>query len=361
MKRLLGLLFAGLSLSAALMEAHAQTFNTRIGPTEESLGEGDARAKEDKNASQIKDAPAKNPATGAGIISADTTANKAAATTGAAKGGESAAPAAASVFAPAAASTRAPVASSLPPTAIYRVGVGDVLDVRLLNGVSRESTLFTVSTGGLLDYPLAGEPFLAAGMTADEIAAHLSAELRRRAVNDRAQFRVSVREYVSHTVMVSGLVEQPGAKIMRREAVPLFVVLAEALPRAEAARATIISRSNGLSRTIELIDSPALNELVAAGDVVNVTARQAEYLYIGGQISSPGRKDFHAGLTLTQAILASGGVRFDAKSKVKVVISRQGADGRLVPTEYVLKDIETGKVPDPRLLPGDRIEVGRRR
>ncbi len=230
-----------------------------------------------------------------------------------------------------------------------------------MNGVSRESTLFTVSTGGLLDYPLAGEPFLAAGMTADEIAAHLSAELRRRAVNDRAQFRVSVREYVSHTVMVSGLVEQPGAKIMRREAVPLFVVLAEALPRAEAARATIISRSNGLSRTIELIDSPALNELVAAGDVINVTARQAEYFYIGGQIRSPGQKDFHAGLTLTQAILASGGVRFDAKSKVKVVISRQGADGRLVPTDYVLKDIEAGEVPDPHLLPGDRVEVGRRR
>ncbi|HYE66642.1 MAG TPA: hypothetical protein VD966_13725, partial [Pyrinomonadaceae bacterium] len=43
-------------------------------------------------------------------------------------------------------------------TKIYRVGVGDVLDIHLLNANSRESTLFTVMPGGLLEYPLAGEP-----------------------------------------------------------------------------------------------------------------------------------------------------------------------------------------------------------
>jgi polysaccharide export outer membrane protein len=252
-------------------------------------------------------------------------------------------------------------AAPLPPTALYRVGIGDILDIRLTGGMSRDSTLYTVMSTGMLDYPLAGDPFNVVGMTTDEIGARLSAELKRRAVYDRAQFRINVREYASHTAMVSGLVDLPGAKILRREAVPLYVVLAEANPRADAGRAVIISRATGQSKTIDLADSTALNELVSHGDIINITARPQEFFYVGGQINAPGQKDFHPGMTLTQALLASGGVARDAGSKVKVTVSRQGADGRLVATEYLLNDIETGQIPDPRLQAGDRVEVGRRR
>ncbi len=246
---------------------------------------------------------------------------------------------------------------------IYRVGVGDMLDIRLINGTGHESTLYTILTGGLLDYPLAGEPVSVAGLTSEEIATRLSAELKRRGIFDRAQFQVSVRDYTSHTVMVSGLVDQPGAKVLRREAVPLYVVLADALPRADAGRAVIIARANGMSKTVDLGDPAALNELVAAGDVVNVQTRPPEFFYIGGLVAAPGQKDFHIGLTLTQAILASGGVASSAgnnKSKVSVTVSRQGADGRLVPIVYLLNEIEAGKIPDPHLQPGDRIEIGRK-
>jgi len=263
------------------------------------------------------------------------------------------------------AATSAASAATAPPapapTSIYRVGIGDVLDIRLVNGTARDSTLYTILTGGVLDYPLAGDPIGIAGLTTDEVAVRLSAELKRRGLYDRAQFHVTVRDYASHTVMVSGLVDQPGQKVLRREAVPLYVVLAEALPRADAGRAVIISRATGTSKTVDLGDPNALNELVTAGDVVNVQTRPPEFYYIGGQIGTPGQKDFHGGLTLTQAILASGGLTRDAGNKVKVTVSRQGADGRLIATDYLLKDIESGQVPDPRLQPGDRIEVGRRR
>jgi polysaccharide export outer membrane protein len=269
---------------------------------------------------------------------------------------------AASVNAPAASTTPASAAAAaVAPTALYRVGVGDILDIRLAGGMSKDSTLYTIMSTGMLDYPLAGEPFNAAGMTTDEVGARLSAELRRRGVFDRAQFRIVVREYASHTATVSGLVDQPGAKVLRREAVPLYVVLSEANPRAEAGRAVIISRATGRSKTIDLSDSAALNELVSHGDIINITARPQEFFYIGGQINAPGQKDFHPGMTLTQAILASGGVARVAGSKVKVTVSRQGADGRLVASEFLLNDIETGQVPDPRLQAGDRVEVGRRR
>lgn len=166
-----------------------------------------------------------------------------------------------------------------------------------------------------------------------------------------------MRDYASHTVLVSGLVADPGAKVLRREAVPLYVVIAEAQPRPDAGCADLISRSTGQRTPVDLSDATAMNVLVYPGDVINVTTRPREFFYIGGEINMPGQKDFHSGLTLTQAVLASGGVSRVAGNKVRVKVSRQGADGRLVPTEYKLKEIEEGRVPDPRLQPGDRIEV----
>ncbi len=82
-----------------------------------------------------------------------------------------------------------------------------------------------------------------------------------------------------------------------------------------------------------------------------------DFFFIGGEINSPGQKPYHAGLTLTQAILASGGPSSTAGSQVRV--SRQGADGRLVSTQYNLRSIQSGKIQDPTLQVGDRIEVTR--
>lgn len=248
----------------------------------------------------------------------------------------------------------------LPLTAVYRIGVGDVLDVRLLNAPDPgRSTLYTVLAGGTLDYPLLRDPVAAAGMTAEELSAQLIADLRHRGVFERPQVRISVREYASHAVLVSGLAGDPGTKILRREAIPLYVVVAEAQPKPEAGRAVIITHSTGKTRSVDLNDAAAMSTLVQSGDVVNLTVRPPEFFYVGGEITSPGQKDFHVGITLTQALLASGGATRLAGEKIKV--SRAGEDGRLVSTEYNLRQIEGGTVPDPLLQAGDRIEVSRRK
>lgn len=246
-------------------------------------------------------------------------------------------------------------------SSIYRPGVGDILDIRLVNGMAKDFTLYTVLSNGTIDYPLAGEPVAVAGLTTDEIGARLSAALKRRGIFERAQFQIGVRDYVSHTVQVSGLVEQPGQKVLRREAVPLYVVLAEAFPRPDAGRVVVISRSTGRTQTFDLADSNALNELVSPGDVINLQPRPQEFYYVGGQVGAPGQRDFHAGITLTQAILAAGGVTRAGTKRTVVTVSRQGADGRLTATDYVLQEIEEGRAPDPRVQPGDRIELGRKR
>lgn len=262
-----------------------------------------------------------------------------------------AAPAAPAVSTSAVANNGAPALSS-----IYRVAAGDTLDIRLLNTLSRESTLYTVLSDGTIDYPLAGEPVKASGLTAEEIAARLASRIK---LYDKPQITIGIREYASHNVIVTGLVENPGTKILRREAVPLYVVLAEAQPRLEAARVSIV-RAGTHFAAVDLQDQTQTATLVMPGDFIKVTAAPPpapQFYFIGGQIGAPGQKDFHTGLTLTQAILASGGTTRFAGSKAKV--SRQGADGRLTTTEYNLKQIEDGKTPDPHLQPGDRLEVGR--
>lgn len=241
-------------------------------------------------------------------------------------------------------------------TGIYRVGIGDVLDIRLLNAPTRESSLYTVLAGGMLEYPLAGDPIQVAGLTAEEIDARLTARVK---LYDKPEVVVSVREYTSHNVIVTGLVNDPGTKVLRREAVPLYVVLAEAQPRPEAGRASIM-RAGNWSSMIDLSDSTAMATLIYPGDVIRLLAAPPpppQFVYIGGAIASPGQKDFHPGLTLTQAILAAGGTTRFAGNEVKV--SRQGKDGLLITTKYNLKKIEDGKAPDPLLQAGDRLEVSR--
>jgi protein involved in polysaccharide export with SLBB domain len=239
------------------------------------------------------------------------------------------------------------------PSSVYRVGVGDVLDVRLLNAVMPGSTLFTVLDGGLIDLPVAGGPISVAGLTTEEIQTRITAELKRRAFEGNATVSVGVRQYSSHTVIVTGLVVNSGSRVIRREAVPLYVLMAEVQPRADAGRVTIL-RAGSSNLIFDLSRSADLSALVLPGDVINVGARPQEFYYIGGRVNYPGQKPFQAGITLLQAILAAGG---PAQNDNTIDVSREGEGGRLSTTRYNLKDIKSGKTEDPRLQPGDRIEV----
>src|SRR5678815_4927143 len=50
-------------------------------------------------------------------------------------------------------------------TKIYRIGPGDVLDVRINDSDPTRSTLFTVTPAGFLEHPLLAEPLLVTGLT----------------------------------------------------------------------------------------------------------------------------------------------------------------------------------------------------
>jgi protein involved in polysaccharide export with SLBB domain/Flp pilus assembly protein TadD len=237
-------------------------------------------------------------------------------------------------------------------TTTYKIGVGDVLDVRLLNTRSNRSSLYTVLDDGVIDFPIAGGAIAVAGLSTEEVQLRISEELKRRAVESQAQVSVGVRQYASHKVVVSGLVSNAGTKVLRREAVPLYVVLAEVQPRLDAARAVVMR--TGKAHTFELSDPASLNFIILPGDIINVTSRPQEFYYIAGRINFPGQKNFQPGITVLQAILAAGGTADGAKS---VELSREGEGGLLTTTKINLKEIKSGKAQDLKLQPGDRIEV----
>lgn len=249
---------------------------------------------------------------------------------------------------------------ALSPTEIYKVGIGDVLFISLPNAPSGNTTYFTVLNDGTIDFPLAGEMVPVQGLMTDEIEDYLREKIK---VIENPQVTVRVREHASHTITVLGLVEKPGEKFLQREAVPLFVVRAEAIVKPNANR-VIIRRSNSVTETFDLSLSSYEDILVFPGDIIEfsnfvepkISENIPQFYYIGGNIRSVGQKDFYRGITLTQAILASGGLN---RSRVKtVIIRRKNGEGLLEATEYNLNEIKDGKIPDPLLEAGDTIEVG---
>ncbi len=244
-------------------------------------------------------------------------------------------------------------ADELALTRVYRIGPNDVLDVRVADSASSQSTLFTVTPTGLLEHPLLAEPLQVSGLTTDEVTARIENDLKRRAL-DNSKVTVGVRDYASHTILVSGLVKESGTKILRREAIPLYVVVADAQPLPEAARVSVVRNDSNQTFQIDLAQAGDMNMLVRPGDVVTLHANETQFLYVGGEVKLPGEKTYRRGLTLTQAIIAAGGMTEKAK---EARLARDDGRGFLSVTKYKLKEIEKGKVPDPVVKPGDRIMV----
>jgi hypothetical protein len=267
------------------------------------------------------------------------------------------------VSAPAALATTnaSPVSRTTPSdetslTSIYRIGPSDVLDVRINDSQTSQSTLFTVTPTGLLELPMLPESLTVTGLTEEEIRAKIENELSKRGLLDNPKIAIGVRDYASHTILVSGLVQDPGTKILKREAIPLFVVVADAQPLPEASRVRVRRTEPHQVYEIDLNRAADMDFLIRTGDVITLHPSVTQFVYIGGEVKLPGEKTFRGGLTLTQAIIMAGGIT--PKSKV-AEIGRDDGHGFLVGTRFTLKDIHSGKAIDPILKPGDRVMIMR--
>jgi protein involved in polysaccharide export with SLBB domain len=248
-------------------------------------------------------------------------------------------------------------ALTVPPSEKYKVGVGDVLFVDLKNS-PQGSGYYTVRRDGTIDYPLAGENVLVADQTAGFVAEMLAAGIT---LFPNPRVEVKVREYVSHQITVSGMVERPGNKVIQREAVPLYVIRAEAGVDVMAMKVSVKRTPDAKAETYDLRKPDTDNILIYAGNSVEFTSENGSsrnnvngFFFISGEVVSAGQKEFISNLTLYQAVIAAGGVKGNPK---KATIRRKNDKAVLSASDYNLRSIKEGKAVDPALFAGDIIEI----
>jgi polysaccharide export outer membrane protein len=250
----------------------------------------------------------------------------------------------------------------------YEIGPGDVLRIAVM-GQAAMSGDFAVDSEGMLPFPVLGK------IKASE---HSTKDLERKLTTlladgyiKRPQVTVTVQEYKSQRVFVTGEVARPGPYALRSDRsllsflgdlgpmspnaghevvvirpplgarsapVPLLTgatpeggtPLAGApldIPDAEVFRVSLQELQSG---------NPDRNILLQPGDTVYVP--KAAQIYITGSVARPGPYRFQEGTTLMQALIAAGGVteRGSAKrAKVLRIVGGKRVEVKLKPEDYV--------------------------
>lgn len=246
------------------------------------------------------------------------------------------------------------------PQQRYVLGPDDRIGI-LVHNHTELSPELDITREGWITAPLVGQ-VKAAGLTPPQLAAKLSELLADGYLKD-PQVDVSVKDYRSQWVVVSGEVKTPGRKPLRggtrlkevigeatgfTEEAGEEITITRKVPDADENRTLYISRTD--------FESGTVNPSLAHGDTIDI--RRADYCYIQGEVRESGRVRVERGMTLMRVIALAGGLTDWANRKNVVVLYPQGA----VPRERVfnLKQIEKGKIEDPTISGGEDIIVKKR-
>lgn len=258
----------------------------------------------------------------------------------------------------------------------YKIGPGDVLEVRLykLPDLSRES--LRVEESGTIRMPLINEEIPASCRTETELAKDIAS--RYLTLMRNPQVDVFVKEYNSRPVAVIGAVNTPGRFQLQRR-IRLLDLLSFAGGPAERAGGNIqvvhelsfpvCEKANsqtdptsgdalGIS-VFKLRDTLAgnsrANPYVRPGDVITVL--EFEQIYVIGNVVRPAAFPLKERITLTQAIAMAGGTLRDSQSD-RIRVIRQNASDNLKQELIVdLKAINKRQAADIVLQPNDIVEV----
>lgn len=278
--------------------------------------------------------------------------------------------------------TEAAATVSTPPGTVvetderYRIGPGDVLDVRVYKRpeLSRESV--RVDNRGLIRMPLVDEDIVAACLTESELGRAIAALYTEYLRNP--QVGVFVKEFKSTPVAVLGAVERPGRFQLERRLRLLELLSLAGGPTEHAGAKLQLVRGEPTARcnatpTKEgdgdfAADTPSgfaafdlnatlrgeesANPYVEPGDVVSLP--EADQVYVVGNVYRPSSLALKERITVSQAVAMAGGALPDSK-KNRVRIVRQGQAATEI---YVdLDAIARHQAEDVTLTPNDIVEV----
>ena len=253
----------------------------------------------------------------------------------------------------------------------YRLGPGDVLDIRIYNRPQLSREAVRIEGNGMIRMPLVENDIQAACLTEGELAKEISTRYARYYKN--LQVDVFIKEYHSKQVAVIGAVnEQSRFELQRRVRLLELLTYAKG-PSTKAGQTINIVHSTAASPCKQTDDSdtstaftsyklsdvlagdPKSNPYLEAGDIV--TLPEADQVYVVGNVFMPLTIALKEPITLTRAIAMAGGLKQDT-SKDKIRVLRQ-EPGTTIRKEIIvdLSAIEKKRSADLALLPNDIIDV----
>jgi polysaccharide export outer membrane protein len=253
----------------------------------------------------------------------------------------------------------------------YRIGPGDVLDIRVYNRPQLSREAVRVEGNGMIRMPLVDNDIQALCLTEGELAKEISTRYARYYKN--LQVDVFIKEYHSKQVAVIGAVnEQSRFELQRRVRLLELLTYAKG-PTAKAGQTINIVHSTAASPCKQSGDTdtsaafssyklsevlqgdPKSNPYLEAGDIV--TLPEADQVYVVGNVFMPLTISLKEPITLTRAIAMAGGLKQDTK-KDKIRILRQ-EPGTTIRKEITvdLSAIEKKSSEDLALAPNDIIDV----
>ena len=257
----------------------------------------------------------------------------------------------------------------------YRIGPGDVLDIRVARAPELSRDAVRVDQGGNIRMPMLDVDIPAACQTEGELSQNI-AKLYRKYKND-PHVDVFVKEFQSQPVAVIGAVHGAAQFKMQRQ-VKLLELISLAGGPTDSAGQTIqivhagggpICKQSGDSGTdtadssafvtYKLSDTlhglPEANPFVQPGDIVSVPL--ADQVYVLGNVLKPSAIPLKEPLTVSHAIAIAGGTAPSTK-KDKIRILRQLPGSTQKKEIFVdLTAIERNKAEDVALLPNDVVDV----
>jgi polysaccharide export outer membrane protein len=254
----------------------------------------------------------------------------------------------------------------------YRIGPGDVLDIRILNRPNLSREAVRVEGNGMIRMPLIDSEIMAACKTEGELAKEISDKYTKFYRNP--QVDVFIKEYKSKQAAIIGAVnEQSRFELQRR--VRLLELLTYArgpspkagqtiniVHSAQSLSCAVPGATNGpevafstykLSET--LMGLPAANPWIEPGDII--TLPEAPQAYVVGNVFTPLTISLKEPVTISRAIAMAGGLKQDSK-KDKIRIVRQ-EPGTTTSKELLvdLSAIEKKRAEDVALMANDIIDV----
>lgn len=253
----------------------------------------------------------------------------------------------------------------------YRIGPGDMLDIRVFNRPQFSRDGVRVDSSGMIRMPLIDGEIRAACLTESELAA----EITRRYLEylRSPQVDVFIKEYNSQPVAVIGAVRLPSRfQLTRRVRLLELLTFAGGLADNAGRSVQVVHTGTGsscdssnenaatsgldnyvLSATLK--GDEKANPFLQPGDVISVP--EAEQIFVVGNVIRPSAIALKEQITITRAIAMSGGTLPDTK-KDKVRIVRQ-TPGTVEKTEIFvdLGAIDKRLAPDVVLLAGDIVDV----